>query len=72
MNYLWEELANAIVLQAVRDYRNARRRIRRYARAKKSRATVRECERFFRSGWFRQLTDLDGEELLKDLRSEAA
>ena len=72
MNYLWEELANAIVLQAVKDYRIARWRVRRFAHAKKSQATILECERFFRSGWFRLLTDLNGEELLKELRSEVA
>ena len=72
MNLLWEELANAIVLQAVKDYRIAGRRVRRFAHATKSQARIRECERFFRSGWFRLLTDLNGEELLKELRSEAA
>ena len=72
MNYLWEELANAIVLQVVKDYRIARWRVRRFAGAKKSQATIRECECFFRSGWFRLLTDLNGEELLKELRSEVA
>ena len=72
MRYCWEELANAIVLQAVKDYRTAEWRVRRYANAKKSQDRVRECERFFRSDWFRALTDINGEDLIRQLRSEAA
>ena len=72
MRYCWEELANAIVLQAVKDYRIARWRVRRFADAKKSQTRIRECERFFRSEWFRVLTEIDGEQLISDLRSEAA
>ena len=72
MNYCWEELASAIVMMAVRDYRSARRRVRRSADAKKPQETIRECEWFFRSSWFELLTDLNGEELLKELRSEVA
>lgn len=72
MRYCWEELANAVVLQAVKDYRIAEWRVRRYADAKKSQARIRECERFFRSEWFRVLTEINGEELIRQLRSEAA
>ena len=72
MKYCWEELANAVVMLAVKDYRLARWRIRRYPGAKKSQDRIRECERFFRSQWFRVLTEINGEELIKQLRSEAA
>ena len=55
-------LAEAIVLQAVKDYRKALKC--------DHRSTKRECERFFRSGWFKRLTTIDGEDLIQRLRSE--
>jgi DNA-directed RNA polymerase specialized sigma subunit len=55
----YEELANKIILQAVKDYRHT-----------KSQATRRSIERFFRSDWFKVLTSIDGEELIERLREE--
>lgn len=55
----YEELANAIVLRAVKDYRAAKH--------PSARASI---ERFFLSGWFRELTRVDGEKLIADLRRE--
>lgn len=52
-------LANAIIIQAVKDYRNA-----------KHPATRKELERFFRSEWFSILSNLNGEVLLKQLQKE--
>ena len=55
----WQELANAVVLQAVEDYRmweDPRGR--------------EEIEDFFRSDWFGVLTRLDAEELIAELRKE--
>ena len=66
----WEDLANGIIIQAVKDYRNARRRVRTKRDQKGARATIREVERFLRSRWYAQLTDLDGEILLERLRKE--
>ncbi len=67
----WEDLANAIILQAVEDYRMARKRVRARPDQKVAQATIREVERFFKSWWFTQLTDVDGEMLLEKLRKEA-
>ena len=62
MDYLYrenyEKLAQAIILQAVRDYRNG---------CYQTRCSI---ERFFRSDWFMVLTNLDGEMLIKRLRKE--
>ena len=55
----YENLANAIILKAVKDYRQS-----------KSERTMEEIERFFRSGWFRVLTNINGEQLIRDLRKE--
>lgn len=59
----WEELANAIILQSVKDYRKA-------LRETASDRTVKECEKFFRSKWFRILTAIDGKMLIRKLREE--
>ena len=70
MNQNWEDLANAIILQAAEDYRICRRRIRRWPDQKESQAIIREVEHFFRSRWFNQLTDIDGKALIRNLREE--
>ena len=68
----WEDLAQAIIMKAVEDYRKARRRVRHFPDQKGAQATIREVEQFFRSRWFAQLTDIDGEMLIKRLREEVA
>ena len=68
----WEDLSQAIIMQAVTDYRKARRRVRHFPDQKGAQATIKEVERFFRSQWFAQLTDIDGEMLIKKLREEVA
>ena len=57
-------------MKAVEDYRKARRRVRHFPDQKGAQATIREVEKFFRSRWFAQLTDIDGEMLIKRLREE--
>jgi hypothetical protein len=63
-----EELCNAIIIQAVKDYREALKGVTvgRQPRTK----TIHELERFFRSKWFTCLTTLDGERLMERLREE--
>ena len=55
-------LADAVILQAVKDYRKALKR--------DNRAVKRECCRFFRSQWFKELTNIDGELLISKIKSE--
>lgn len=64
----YERLANAIVLQAVADYRKARKDLKIYPRDKKAMYRAREIIRFFRSDYFSVLTSIDAESLLKNLR----
>ena len=64
----YEELANAIVLQAVKDYRAALRG--QGCCWKSAEHTVMECEEFFRSEYYRILTKLDGEMLISKLQEE--
>lgn len=69
----WEKLANAIVEQAVIDYRKARARVRANPEnADRAKADLSALEVFFRSSWFEALTDVDGGLVLSKLRKEAA
>lgn len=69
-----EELACAIVIQAVKDYRDARTTLAKKPKDKKTikkcRKMIDECETFFLSEWFVQLTSIDGKMLLGKLRGE--
>ena len=66
----YQELANAVVLQAVQDFRNSSRRLSSHPDDGYARKLKRECEEFFRSQHFDLLTGIDGERLLGDLRKE--
>ena len=61
----YERLANAIILQAVTDYRVALKKIKAHPINE-----ALEIERFFRSGWYSQLTSVDGEYLIRRLQEE--
>lgn len=63
-----ENLANAIILQAVKDYRIALDG--RSVGGHDSKSVIAECERFFRSEWFQILTNADGEYLIATIRKE--
>lgn len=66
----YEQLANAIIMQAVKDYRCALKRIRMAPANKAAMSDAMECERFFRSQWYSALTSVDGEYLINRLREE--
>lgn len=64
----YQELANAIIEQAAKDYRIALAYNFRHPQNPKYQQTVCEIERFFRSDWYDALTDLDGEYLIREIR----
>lgn len=64
----YKRLANAIVKQAVEDYRNALRG--RGAEGHSAKYTRKECESFFRSEWFDLLTNVDGELIIEKVKGE--
>ena len=69
----WQKLANAIVEQAVKDYRMEQARVKANPQnSDHAKAEVRKLERFFRSDWFEVLTDVDGRLVLSRLKKEAA
>ena len=66
----YEALANAIIVQAVKDFRPAYRRLKRHPNDKLAQDTVREITQFFCSDYFCALTDLDGSALLNRIIRE--
>ena len=62
------ELANAIIVQAAIDYRNAL--LNEPYRGRSPEFVIAECERFFRSEWYSILTEFDGEVLMEKIRKE--
>ena len=66
----YERLANAIILQAVADYRVALKKIKAHPHNKEAINEALEIERFFRGGWYSQLTSVDGEYLIRRLQGE--
>lgn len=65
------ELANAIVLQAFKDYRKALFKMVQEPGEWKHRSTKKKLERFFHSKWYRTLTNLDSEILIREARRQA-
>ena len=67
---IYEDLANAIILQAVKDYRMALKILKANSRNRTAQADKAEIERFFRSQWYSALTDVNGEMLIRSLQKE--
>ena len=63
-----EDLSNAIILQAVKDYRSALSG--RNVNGRDSKSVIEECERFFQSEWFNVLTNVDGMIIIASIRKE--
>ena len=66
----YQTLANAIIMQAVKDFRPAYRRLKRFPNDKLAQDTVREITKFFCSQYFEALSDLDGPALLNRIIKE--
>ena len=70
MDRNYEDLANAIVLQAVKDYREALKILVKHPRNLEAKVNKTELELFFYSDWYRTLTNIDPELLVKRLKEE--
>ena len=66
----WEDLANAIILRAVDDYRSAVKKKSGDADYEKAKALIQDVDQFVYSPWFSVLTNLDGDRLLARLQRE--
>lgn len=71
MDTIYQDFANAIVLQAVKDYRLALRQLLKNPRHAAALRRKEEIVQFFRSGWFSCLTALDPAMLINKLNVEA-
>jgi hypothetical protein len=61
----YRKLAMAVVTASVKDYRGALYKLK----TKGIRSwVIQDCERFFRSGWFYELTNMDGDRLINIIR----
>lgn len=63
----YERLANAVIIQAVKDYRKAYRKYKKGS-GHTAESEIAALERFFRSEWFAGLTDVDGKALLSQIQ----
>lgn len=63
-----DNLVVAIVRQAVQDWRAATHRLKRHPDDLDADNIRKDCERFFRSEWFFDLTGMDGRKVLDQLR----
>jgi len=63
----YQALANAIIKQAVKDFRAAYRRLKNNPDDKLAKRKIHEITKFFCSDYFEGLTDLDGPMLLKQI-----
>ena len=68
----YEALANAIVLQAVNDYRAALKKVKKNPNNRTALDEALQIERFFRSQWYQVLTSVDWEYLINRLRREVS
>ena len=64
------ELAAAIVKLAVKDYEAAYKHCLRCPESRSAKAAVEKEKKFFYSGWFEMLSDVDGPRLVKMLEEK--
>ena len=76
----YSDLANAIILRAIDDYRRSLERLnyllkepsfngKRIVEIKRE---IDEIESFFRSEWYDEMTDISGKDVIKKVRNEVA
>lgn len=68
----YEKLANAIVLQAVSDYRAELKKVKKNPKNRDAIDGALQIEKFFRSEWYQVLTSVDGEYLIDRLQKEVS
>lgn len=65
----YKELANAVVIKAVKDYENALKRLKRKTNDINANRMKNDCERFFRNE-ISIYTDLDGESIMRIIKQK--
>ena len=67
----YENCGNAIIIQAAEDYKRAYKAVMSGKASYEMRARAEECEDFFESEWFKELTSIDEKRLMQKLREES-
>lgn len=68
----YQNLANAIVAQAAEDYLLALKKLKKNPRNRMAMDEAMQLEKFFHSGWYEILTDVDPDYLIRKLREKVA
>ena len=63
----YQDLANAIIRQAIIDYKLATKVLKKNPRDEKSVIVKEECEAFFNSDYYKLLTSVDSKYLINNL-----
>ncbi len=66
----YHDLANAIILQAVKDYKNALFRLDDNPNNRDARYDKKSLEKFFRSKWYATLTEVDPNRLMSEVQRQ--
>ena len=66
----YENLAQAVIIQAADDFRQSYMSVLENPRDKDARDEVEAIGRFFLSDWYRMMTRVDGTYLMRKLRTE--
>ena len=66
----YEALANAIIVQAVVDYREVYKLLKKRPEDIMAQAEYNKIRRFFQSRWFRALTSVDADYLIRMVEKE--
>ena len=72
MDRNYEDLVQAIVVQAAKDYRKTLKRLMKNPRDRDAKYHKDEIEEFFRSQWFCDITTADGEFIIQALQKEVS
>jgi hypothetical protein len=68
----YQNLANAIVAQAAQDYLSALKKLKKNPRNRMAMDEAMQLEKFFHSGWYEILTEVDPDYLIRKLREKVA
>ena len=66
----WEDLANAVILTAVDDYKSELAHLMRNPDSEAAIKSTLQAERFFYSDWFDTLSKLDGPTLARKIKEQ--
>ena len=66
----YKELANSIIIRAVKDYKYVLKKCKKHPYSKVWEYEKKKLERFFKSLWYKTLTNLDGIELMRKIKEE--